>query len=196
MPLLLSVDQAGEMASDHHVRVIQHGIEPAPGGQQSLETNKTAKVSTACLQMCSVKNMRWEKWQILKPLMLCYLTNRKPNKDLLVQQNLFSATGDTTTVREQVSLHHLPSLVQIQPWQSVQSRHEHRGFVFSAFIFSLSLEGGSMDFKQLRFCKRIVLEDKRCLWRLSAGRREAAARNCKAGLSANSQAKSIEFSCW
>lgn len=55
MPLLLSVDQAGEMASDHHVRVIQHGIEPAPGGQQSLETNKTTKVSTACLQM-------WRIW--------------------------------------------------------------------------------------------------------------------------------------
>lgn len=52
-----------------------------------------------------------------------------------------------------------------------------------------------MDFKQLRFCKRIALEDKRCLWRLSAGRPEAAARNSKAGLSANSPMKSIEFSC-
>lgn len=43
MSLLLSVDEARETASDHHVRVIQHGIEPAPGGQQGLETSETAK---------------------------------------------------------------------------------------------------------------------------------------------------------
>lgn len=109
-----------------------------------------------------------------------------------IQWKPFSAT---VTVGEQVSLQQPPSLVQMQPWQSAPSRKERGGSVFLAFIFRLSLEGGSMDFKQLRFCKRIALEDKRSLWRLSAGRREAAARNCKAGLSANSQTKSIEFSC-
>lgn len=43
MSLLISVDEARETASDHHVRVIQHGIEPAPGGQQGLETSETEK---------------------------------------------------------------------------------------------------------------------------------------------------------
>lgn len=50
-----------------------------------------------------------------------------------------------------------------------------------------------MDFKQVRLCKRIALKDRRSLWRLSAGRPLAAARNCKAGLSAHGQMKSIEL---
>lgn len=35
--LLLSLGEAGQVAADHQVRVIQHGIEPTPGGQQSLD---------------------------------------------------------------------------------------------------------------------------------------------------------------
>lgn len=35
--LLLPVGQAGQVAVDHQVSVVQHGVEPAPGGQQGLE---------------------------------------------------------------------------------------------------------------------------------------------------------------
>lgn len=41
VPLLLSLGEAGEVAADHQVRVIQHGIEPTPGGQQGLDTQDT-----------------------------------------------------------------------------------------------------------------------------------------------------------
>lgn len=187
MPLLLSVDQAGEMASDHHVRVIQHGIEPAPGGQQSLETNKTAKVSTACLQM-------WRIWggKMTNSEAEAFNVKQRPISPFSPNSSALRGTAWQWESRYRSNICHLWSKYNpdSQSWVGM-----NRGSVFSAFIFSLSLEGGSMDFKQLRFCKRIVLEDKRCLWRLSAGRREAAARNCKAGLSANSQTKSIEFSC-
>lgn len=43
---LLSVDETGEVAADHQVRVIQHGVEPTPGGQQGLNTQDTT--FTAC----------------------------------------------------------------------------------------------------------------------------------------------------
>lgn len=38
--LLLSVGEAGQVAADHQVRVIQQGVEPTPGGQQGLDTQK------------------------------------------------------------------------------------------------------------------------------------------------------------
>lgn len=41
MPLLLSFCEAGEVTSDHQMRVIQHCIEPTPGGQQCLYTHET-----------------------------------------------------------------------------------------------------------------------------------------------------------
>lgn len=39
--LLLSVREAGQVAHDHQVSVIQHCIEPAPGGQQGLHAKDT-----------------------------------------------------------------------------------------------------------------------------------------------------------
>lgn len=39
--LLLSLGEAGQVAADHQVRVIQHSIEPTPGGQQGLDTQDT-----------------------------------------------------------------------------------------------------------------------------------------------------------
>lgn len=39
--LLLSVGEAGQVAADHQVRVIQQGVEPTPGGQQGLDTQDT-----------------------------------------------------------------------------------------------------------------------------------------------------------
>lgn len=39
--LLLSTGEAGQVAADHQVRVIQHCVEPTPGGQQGLETQDT-----------------------------------------------------------------------------------------------------------------------------------------------------------
>lgn len=50
-----------------------------------------------------------------------------------------------------------------------------------------------MDFRQPRLCKRIVLKDRRRLWRQLADWPLADARNSKAGLSADSQMKSIEL---
>lgn len=39
--LLLSVGEAGQVATDHQVRVIQHRIEPTSGGQKGLNTQDT-----------------------------------------------------------------------------------------------------------------------------------------------------------
>lgn len=39
--LLLSLDKTGQVAADHQVRVIQHGIEPTSGGQERLDTQDT-----------------------------------------------------------------------------------------------------------------------------------------------------------
>lgn len=39
--LLLSLREAGQVAADHQVRVIQHCIEPTSGGQQGLDTQDT-----------------------------------------------------------------------------------------------------------------------------------------------------------
>ncbi len=41
VPLLLSLGEAGQVAADHQVRVIQHSVEPTPGGQQGLDTQHT-----------------------------------------------------------------------------------------------------------------------------------------------------------
>lgn len=67
---------------------------------------------------------------------------------------------------------------------SRHTRHMKTRIFFPVFIFRSSSERGSMDFKLLRLCKRIALKDRRCLWRLLAGRPLAAARNSEAGLSA------------
>ena len=66
------------------------------------------------------------------------------------------------------------------------------GIFFPALISRSSSERGSMDFRHLRLCKRIVLRDRSRLWRQSACRPLAAARNSKAGLSA---VRSDEI-CW
>ena len=39
--LLLSLGEAGQVAADHQVRVIQHCIKPTPGGQKGLDTQDT-----------------------------------------------------------------------------------------------------------------------------------------------------------
>lgn len=39
--LLLSLHEAGQVAADHQVRVIQHCIKPTPGGEQGLDTQDT-----------------------------------------------------------------------------------------------------------------------------------------------------------
>ena len=52
----------------------------------------------------------------------------------------------------------LPSLISIQSWQQARNSHEKGDLLFPALIFRSSSERGSMDFKQLRLCKRIALE--------------------------------------
>lgn len=38
---LLSLGEAGQVAADHQVRIIQHCIKPTPGGKQSLYEEDT-----------------------------------------------------------------------------------------------------------------------------------------------------------
>lgn len=52
MALLFSLSEAGQVASDHQVRVIQHGIEPTSGRQQGLDIQYT--IFTALQYMLTV----------------------------------------------------------------------------------------------------------------------------------------------
>lgn len=85
----------------------------------------------------------------------------------------------------------------IQHWlwsqHGPRSRHKenHTDLFPWALVSRSSPWKGSMDFRQLRLCKRIALKDRGSLRRRSAGRPLGAARNCKASLSANGEMKSI-----
>ena len=58
---LLSVDETGQVAADHQVRVIQHGVEPTPGGQQGLNTQDTTlQLVTKYLNTSGVKSILYQ----------------------------------------------------------------------------------------------------------------------------------------
>ena len=48
VPLTLPFEETREVAADHQVRVIQDCVEPAPGGQECLDTQDNRFTATHC----------------------------------------------------------------------------------------------------------------------------------------------------